>query len=207
MPETTGQAGRSITPAYDVLGTRGGPGQLLTEQGIYLQHDMHRCLTQERGVVGIRRIANLGQLQSTTEVVLLSVLPQFMFHWQGILVLTSDISKLSALSVALTIPDFTRMFPIFAWNTFEGVGITIPVVDPDVGGDLAVVLINQLENDLIGFPFLASGDKQAQQLSDLRMAITTTAFGGGTVDHVLLASLSSAQIGGISSFGIAPPGP
>jgi len=201
VPKTSGQVGRSLTPAYDVLGTVGGIGQLNTEDGVAPVHDMAAVLTQERAAIAIRRVAILTQLQSVIATVALTGLPPNMWHYGAMAVYSSSLSAIDHLAVLAVAPD-GREIPVYAWDNGDP-GFIIPLIDPDIG-TTANILINQLPNV---FPLLMAGADQSQQLSDLRLAVTTNAFGAGNINTVLLAHLAFSAVGGLNSFGVAPPGP
>ena len=194
------QAGGSLSDIYDVKGGQAPIDRLVTSE-VQLIHEMGRTIQSERFSSTIRRREATGILQSANFDEVLSDLPAGVTRILGLVVLSSGVSQLAVVTVSLRDPLSGRELPIFAWEAGD-INKTVRV-DEDGGGvsNIGMALADDFHHPVS----LIVGPDQPQRVPDIALRGTTTAFGAGTVDIILLLHLAFAAIGGISSRGLPIP--
>lgn len=196
------QAGVSIADVYDVKGSQAPIERVLTTE-VAAVHEMGQTIFSERSSGVIRRMSEEAA-QNINLGVEISDLPGGAFMLHGVQVLTDDVSRLTRVAVyaRTRLPaGGERDFPIWVWDGVNS--ITVRIIDN--GASSANIPLLQPEPAFNTLPQLMLGSDQPQAIDTITMRGTTSGFGAGTVEVIVLMRISFAAIGGISALGLPVP--
>jgi len=197
------QAGVSLSDIYDVRGGQAPIERILTTE-VPAVHEMGGTIFSERisGEIRRRTTGDLAQNISIGEVI--NDLPAGPFMIHGVQVLTDNAARLTRVAVTVRDPlpvGGEREFPIWVWDGSNSIDVRIV----DNGAATAIIPLLQPQPAFNTLPQLALGSDQPQAIPEIAMRGTTSGFGAGTVEIILLVRISFAAIGGISSQGLPIP--
>lgn len=206
MVKILSQTGISLADTYDIEGSIAGVSELLTQDGIHLEHEMGGTIFAERFSTALRRGVTGAIAQNTVFAVGFSDLPGNSIKLLGVQVIVDVTGRVARVSVNVQDPrpDATapqREFPVWTW---DGTNTSLQrFIVAGVDGDQTLLNADLQYNYL---PVIMAGGGQPQGMSTLVLRGKTTAFGAGTVTLQLLAYIAFAEIGGIDSYGLPLPG-
>ncbi len=198
--EIQSQAGVSLAEVYDVKGTQAPIETLKTAEGVNIVHEMGGTIFSERFSTTIRRRETGLISQSSNWDEVISNLPAGASRILGITVLSGGVSQIAVATVSLRDPISKRELPIWSWVAGD---LNQEMRMEDDGGGISNtgVAVAPFTN----LPQILTGVGQPQRVPDIAFRGSTTAFGAGTVNIVLLVHIAFAAIGGISSTGLPIP--
>jgi len=192
------KSGDSLADTYDVVGSIAGIDELESRE-VNLIHEMGGTIFSERYGGSIRRVSTGNIAQSTPFEATIAGLTSNS-KVEAITVLVDTVARTLFANVSLqSLTVGTRGIPI--WNWDETNEDTIRFFD--------VTLANK--NVLRPFPeytrlpVYIQGTNQDEGVQSIVLRGTSATFGAGTVDITLLAFVSFAQTGGVSSRGLPLP--
>jgi len=195
------QAGVSLADVYDIKGSQAPIERLLTTE-VPVVHEMGATIQSERFSTFIRRSSTGDLGQSTAWDIEIVDLPAGVTRILGLSVIADVRTRTNIASVLIRDPiaGGGRELPIWVWDNvldaFKDVRIE---QEGTVGDELALVSTEPLIQTLL------VGPDQPQSVGEIAFRGITSAFGAGTVEHVLLLHIALAAIGGISSRGLPVP--
>lgn len=192
------QAGVSLSDVYDIKGGQAPIERLLTTE-VPVVHEMGTTIQAERFSSTIRRRATGDIGQNTNFDSVIDDLPSGITRILGLAVLV-DALRISVLTVSQRDVAGGREIPIFVWasgNATSGVRLVQEGAPPANTNLLIPALASPIS--------MIVGTDQPQSVDALAIRGTTTGFGAGTVEAVLLVHIAFAAIGGISSRGLPVP--
>jgi len=194
------KSGDSLADTYDVEGSIAGIEQLRPEE-ITLVHEMGATLFSERMSGAIRRARVEAINQSTVFDVVLTDLPAGNWRVFAVVVFANFVDRVGNVMVAMRDPGSGREIPIFLWDTANDAQSTARIVQEGAAaGNVQMLIPNPLQT-----PSFGVGSGQPQQVPEIAMRGTSSAFGAGTVAVTTLIYLGLSQIGGLSSRGLPVP--
>jgi len=200
MVKILSQGGRSLADMYDVQGSIAGIDSLETRE-LPIVHEMGAVLFSERFRTTIRRVTTGDIAQNITTSPAITTMPRSITRIIGIQVYSDDESRVLTASVSLQMPDNAQDFPIWIWDgtTFAAA----PIVDDSV---LVTLDVLSPEPGTLMVPTFTGGLHQGPDaVTDLRLRVTSTGFGAGTVEIMCLVYLAFTFTGGVSAFGAEVP--
>ena len=200
MVKILSQGGRSLADMYQVAGSIAGIDSLETRE-LPIVHEMGAVLFSERFRTTIRRVATGDMAQNTTASPAITTMPASITRIVGIQVYSDDESRVLAAAVSLQAPDNTQDFPIWVW---DGTAFAAaPIVDDGV---LLTLDVLGAEPGSLMIPSFTGGvDQGSVPVTDLRLRVTSTGFGAGTVEVMCVVYLAFTFTGGVSAFGARVP--
>lgn len=199
MAKIQSRVGNTLADTYDARGGIAGLEELRTQE-VALVHEMGDTIQSERFSGTIRRRSAGAISQNSNFDSVISDLPAGVSRILGIAVLV-DADRLSLCTVLLRDPVAAREMPILIWEAGDTVA-PLRIDDAGSGGANTFVLVAPSPNSPVS---LLVGTGQPQRVSDIALRGSTTGFGAGTVEPILLVHLAFAAIGGLSSRGLPIP--
>lgn len=204
MVKILSQTGISLADIYNIKGSIVGVDQLLATE-VQTVHEMGATIFSERLSASITRVVTGNIAQGVAFNVISGGFPTVPVRINGITVFTDTIARLDRIMVGLHDPaaGAERDMPLFVWNS--AVDAEIPMQIQDDGAAVASVTLLRPLQALANLPTFLIGTDQPLSIPNLVIRGTTLAFGAGTVEAVVVASVVFSQIGGISSYGLPIP--
>lgn len=202
-PKILSQAGISLADIYNVEGSIAGVDFLDANQ-IQLVHDMGGTVFSERLVGDIIRGTTGAVAQNTFYDVTLNP-PQGIYRVLGVFVfaLTAARSLRAAVSLRSTLTG--REIPIFAWTDTGDVEKDVRMIDNGGAAINALGLIQSTGKETM--PSLGLSVGQRGQVGDeIVFRGSTSGFGAGTVETIVLVYTAAAFSSQISPVGLPIPG-
>lgn len=203
MAKIQARVGSTLADTYDARGGIAGLEDLRTPE-VALVHEMGGTIQSERFSSFIRR-GTTGDLgQSLGWEVLFENLPAGVTRLLGVTVFADVSARTERASVLLRDPlaGGGREIPIWIWDQATGI---FRVVRMDIEGSVASVPVLSPVEPNPYIPTLLVHNDQPQSVGEIAFRGQTTAFGAGTVEHVILLHIAFAAIGGLSSRGLPIP--
>ncbi len=193
------KSGESLADVYDVEGSIAGIEELQAKD-VNLVHEMGSTIFSERLAGSLLRAQTGAILQTITFDVTIQTLPQAPSRILGIQ-LFADFERINFVTVSTVERSTGRELPIFVWETGDDAFRVIRISDD--GG--AAATRNLLVPAMTPHATMLQGVGQRVTVQDLVMRGVTATFGAGTVNLVMVAHLSFAELGGVSSKGLPIP--
>jgi len=195
------QAGVSLSDVYDVVGGQAPIERLLTTE-VPAVHDMASTIFSERLSGGVRRreTGDLGQSTFWDEII--NDFGEGITRIMGVAVLVDGLTRTENVSVSVSDPIAGREVPIFTWDNNFDLFREIRVEDAGVIRNIRLLIPNPPTPSLS----LLIGTDQPGSTPDIAFRGLTSAFGAGTVEHILVIYTASTAIGGITGYGLPIPG-
>ena len=199
MSKIQAQAGDSLADVYDVVGSIAGVEELESKT-VQLLHEMGSTIFSERLRGDIRRNLSGAISQSTAfdVEVELSSPPGIV---EAVCVFTNATGRLADVAVVIHQRSSGREIPIWVW---DGTNEDTVRMDDDGGGISAQLVLRPL-TEYTRSPIMWVGDEPHIFVDRLFLRGNSSAFGGGTVNVVVLAYRKFPELRGISSRGLPIP--
>jgi len=201
MVKILSQSGNSLADMYDVVGSVAGIEELETRE-LAIIHEMGATLFSERISGTMRRMDSGAIAQSLGWEVILTNLPNTMTRILGLVVFSTDSTRINVATINVRSPGQQREVPIFTWDANEPV-VTARFMDNGVAAANHQVLQGNVGVGTM--PTMLIGSLQPQSVGEIAFRGSTTAFGAGTVTITAVFYQAFAQIGGVSSRGLPIP--
>lgn len=197
------QAGISLAPAYDVKGSQAPIERLITAE-VPVVHDMASTLFSERLSGGVRRRTTGDLAQSTSFDEIIDDFGKGITRIVGLAVLADVLARSSFVNVSVRDPVNGREVPIFVWDsTFDIFKIIRIQEDDGAVGNMQMLIPAQANPPALS---MLIGTEQPQSMPDIAFRGVTTAFGAGTVEHILILYTASTAVANNQGYGLPIPG-
>ena len=204
MGKIQSRVGSTLADTYDVRRGIAGLEELRTQE-VAVVHEMGATIQSERFSSFIRRAATGDLAASTVWDIVIDDLPAGVSRILGVTVFPDTAARSDRVAVLLRDPEAGggREIPIWIWNSATGIFQNTRMVVEGAAPASFPVLYPVEPNPSI--PSLLVSEDQPQAVADIAFRGQTSAFGAGTVEHVLLLHIAFAAIGGLSSRGLPIP--
>ena len=201
MSKILTKSGDSLADLYEVEGSIAGIEELETRE-LPIVHELGHTVFSER-LGGIVRRANSGSIAQNVsfDVILATGFPG-IWRIVSVVVMTTDVARVTRAQVSIGNADDGREVPIFVWDTTLGTSAPVRIVENGgVVGDLDFLFpLGSLQ-----VPSLGVGPGQRDQMEQLVLRGLTAGFGAGTVNIIALIYVAFTHAGGLSSRGLPIP--
>jgi len=196
------QSGMSLADVYNVEGSIAGIDELESRE-VTLVHEMGATIFSERFGSSIRRGTTGDVAQSTNFDFTLTEFGQGAVRIVNIAVFADTAGRIVNAQVSINNGD-DREVPIWAWSSATDGENNIRV--QVVGGAIAVRSLMLPILSPGTFPTMLSGPAQPVRVPNITFRGSTSGFGAGTVELVLVIHTLFSQSQGLSSLGLPIPG-
>lgn len=205
MAKILAQAGISLADVYDVVGSIAGVSQLLSQEGVGLQHEMGGTLFSERLRGNIERLTTGDLAQNVTWDLTFTIDPGIhLYRVLGVYVQADAPARVTQAQVSLRSAEQGRELPIFIWDSTNDVDTNIRVLENGaaVTSDFAMMQTRPQAMPSLGI----SGDQRTRVGDEIVFRGLTSGFGAGTVEVVALFYLAFPSFtSSVSSRGLPLP--
>jgi len=200
MVKILGQTGISLADIYDVEGSIVGVEDLQSRD-VQTVHEMGETIFSERVGGQIFRQTAGALLQNVAWENLITTLQPNVTRIAQVVVIVDTVARIDRCTVSLRDPVLNRELPIFAFDdSLSPLSTDIRIADGAAAAGSAM-----LNSMFPPQPAMSFGGNQPVSVPDIAFRGSTTAFGAGDVEPVLLLYLVTAEAQGLSSFGLPVP--
>jgi len=200
------RAGVSLADMYNVQGSIAGVEELNSRE-VQVVHELGTTIFSERFGAGVRRVTTGDLVQSTAwDLVITGLAATPASRIMGVAVLADVPARTNMAQVSVRDPFDGRELPIWVWDSTTDQFVDIRIVDNGAAAANIQYLQPTQRSYTLPALLVRAVPSPVSGLPEVAFRGQTSAFGAGTVEHILLFTTAQAITGRVpSSEGLPIP--